>query len=154
MCLVYDPNADHVHGRPPAEAATWLLDKISEAIGAPCPDPLEVIVTNWAADPFARGSYTHVPPGASFEDVELLGEPVSPRLLFAGEGTTWEEMTHAGGAALTGIREASMTPESVRTAAMAARQAARIPSCPGSTRLRVEFASAVQSSAARHATCS
>ena len=106
MCLVYDPNADHVHGRPPAEAATWLLDKISEAIGAPCPDPLEVIVTNWAADPFARGSYTHVPPGASFEDVELLGDPVSPRLLFAGEGTTWEEMTHAGGAALTGIREA------------------------------------------------
>jgi monoamine oxidase len=105
-CLVYDPNVEHVHDRPPQEAAAWLLDKLSAVVGGACPEPVDIVVTDWAGDPFSRGSFTHVPPGSSAEDITLLGEPVSPRVLFAGEATIWDGLGHAGGAAISGIREA------------------------------------------------
>jgi monoamine oxidase len=106
MCLVYEPNVRHVQDRSPTEAASWILAKLSAAIGAPCPDPVEVAVSGWAGDPFSLGSYTHIPPGSNAVDVALMGEPVAERLLFAGEGTNWERMGYADGAMSSGIREA------------------------------------------------
>ena len=55
-------------------------------------DPTAVSVTSWATDPYAGGSYTHVPPGASPDDADLLGQPVGERLLFAGEHTQSERL--------------------------------------------------------------
>ena len=87
-------------------AARWALDLLAEATGRPCPEPAAVAVTSWASDPYAGGAYTHIPPGASPADADLLGEPVGGRLLFAGEQTQSARMAYADGAMTSGIREA------------------------------------------------
>jgi len=72
-----------------------------------CPkEPVEVAVTAWADDPFAAGAYTHVPVGSTNADLDLLGEPVAGRLLFAGEHTQAARVGYADGAMSSGIREA------------------------------------------------
>lgn|ERR1700733_399032 len=65
-----------------------------------------VAVTSWAADPWAGGAYTHIPPGASPADADLLGDPVGGRLLSAGEHTQSARLAYADGALTSGIREA------------------------------------------------
>ena len=79
---------------------------LAEATGRPCPVPTAVAVTSWASDPYTGGAYTHIPPGASPADVNLLGEPVGGRLLFAGEHTQSARVAYADGALTSGIREA------------------------------------------------
>ncbi|HWG13397.1 MAG TPA: NAD(P)/FAD-dependent oxidoreductase [Streptosporangiaceae bacterium] len=84
----------------------WALGQLSEAIGRPCPEPVAVRVTSWADDPWTRGAYTHIPPGAGPADADLLGQPVGGRLLFAGEHTQSARLAYADGALTSGIREA------------------------------------------------
>ena len=84
----------------------WALGMLAEATGRPCPEPAAVAVTSWAADPWTGGAYTHIPPGASPADADLLGEPVGGRLLFAGEHTQSARLAYADGALTSGIREA------------------------------------------------
>ena len=91
---------------PSGGAARWALDLLAEAIGRPCPAPAGVAVTSWASDPYTGGAYTHIPPGASPADADLLGEPVGGRLLFAGEHTQSARLAYADGAMTSGIREA------------------------------------------------
>jgi polyamine oxidase len=90
----------------PDAAVRWALDMLAEATGRPCPEPTAVAVTSWATDPFTGGAYTHIPPGASPTDADLLGEPLGGRLLFAGEHTQSARMAYADGAMSSGIREA------------------------------------------------
>jgi monoamine oxidase len=87
-------------------AVRWALGLLGEAIGAPCPEPVEVAVTSWGTDPYTSGAYTHIPPEASPADADLLGEPVGGRLLFAGEHTQSARLAYADGALTSGIREA------------------------------------------------
>ena len=87
-------------------AARWALGLLAEATGRPCPEPRAVAVTSWASDPCSGGAYTHIPPGASPADADLLGEPVARRLLFAGEHTQSARLAYADGAMTSGIREA------------------------------------------------
>jgi len=74
--------------------------------GSPCPAPAAVAVTSWTNDPYSGGAYTHIPPGASPADADLLGEPIGGRLLFAGEHTQSARLAYADGAMTSGIREA------------------------------------------------
>jgi polyamine oxidase len=83
---------DRVLDATPDQAAQWVLGLIAEAVGAPCPPPTAVAVTSWATDPYSGGSYTHISPGASPADVDLLGEPIGGQLLFAGEHTLSSRM--------------------------------------------------------------
>jgi monoamine oxidase len=103
---VFHSATGRVHGSSPASGARWLSDMLTVALGEPCPEPLAVAVTGWADDPFAAGAYTHVPPGSSNADLDLLGEPVSGRMLFAGEHTQSARVGYADGAMTSGIREA------------------------------------------------
>jgi polyamine oxidase len=96
----------HVLDATPADAARWALGMLAEVISAPCPAPTAIAVTSWADDPYSGGAYTHIPPGASPADADLLGEPVGGRLLFAGEHTQSARMAYADGAMSSGIREA------------------------------------------------
>jgi monoamine oxidase len=96
--IVLDQSAD--------DAARWLLEIITEVVGAPCPEPIATAVTSWANDPFARGAYTHVPVGADPAWLDLLGCPVGGRILFAGEHTQSARTGYADGAMSSGIREA------------------------------------------------
>jgi len=88
------------------DAARWALGLLAEAIGGSLPAPAAVAVTSWATDPHSGGAYTHIPPGATPADADLLGEPIGGRLLFAGEHTQSTRLAYAAGAMTSGIREA------------------------------------------------
>jgi polyamine oxidase len=106
VCFAFHSAANRVLDATPDDAAQWVLAMLTEAIGRSCPPPTAVAVTGWAHDPYSRGAYTHVPPGAEPADVDLLGNPINGRLLFAGEHTQSARMAYADGALTSGIREA------------------------------------------------
>jgi polyamine oxidase len=62
------------------------LDVLRKMFGS-VPDPAEMLTTDWAGDSRARGSYSYVPIGATVEDMKRLAEPVSGKLVLAGEAT-------------------------------------------------------------------
>ncbi|VEG57121.1 amine oxidase [Mycolicibacterium aurum] len=70
------------------------------------PQPSGVLVTRWAADPYARGSYSFLAVGSGPDDQEALAAPVGDRLSFAGEATHQEFFATVHGAYLSGLREA------------------------------------------------
>jgi polyamine oxidase len=70
------------------------------------PNPTGALVTRWAADPYARGSYSFVAVGSSPDDMKALAEPVNDRLAFAGEATVPEFFGTVHGAYQSGVREA------------------------------------------------
>lgn len=75
--------------------------------GKKVPDPLAVKVTRWGADPYALGSYSYLPPGATGRDNDLLADPVGDRLFFAGEATYRRHTSTVRGAFESGVREAN-----------------------------------------------
>ncbi len=78
--------------------------QVVTALNAPA--PTGALVTRWAADPYARGSYSFVAVGSSPDDMKTLGEPVNGRLAFAGEATVPEFFGTVHGAYQSGVREA------------------------------------------------
>jgi polyamine oxidase len=107
VCQVLHSASHHVVGRSQSEAVDWALGMLAHAVGGPCPPPTAVAVTGWAADEWCGGGYAHVPPGAEPDDVDLLGQPIGGRLLFAGEHTQSERLGYADGAMASGVREAA-----------------------------------------------
>jgi predicted NAD/FAD-dependent oxidoreductase len=107
LFFVFHSVAERLAGAGPDAPVRWALGMLAEAIGRPCPEPVAVAVTSWAADPWSGGSYTHIPPAASPADADLLGTPAGGgRLLFAGEHTQSARLAYADGALTSGIREA------------------------------------------------
>ena len=74
--------------------------------GDDIPDPEDWAITRWMTDPFAYGSYSHIPPGASGADYDELARPVAGQLFFAGEATHRVHPSTVNGAYLSGIRAA------------------------------------------------
>ena len=64
-----------------------------------------LVETNWARDPFARGSYSYALPGHADARV-TLATPLDGRVFFAGEACSRHDFTTAHGAYLTGIEAA------------------------------------------------
>jgi polyamine oxidase len=106
VCHLFHSAAGRLLQATPDQAADWVLGLLAEAVGGPCPPPSAVAVTSWATDPYTGGAYTHIPPGAAPADLDLLGEPINGRLLFAGEHTQSARTGYADGAMASGIREA------------------------------------------------
>lgn len=106
VMLVHHANSDRVLRQAPEAAAGWMLDVVSEAIGQPCPTPTAVVTSSWGTDPHSLGSYSHITPEASPDDMDHLGRPHLGRLLFAGEATIPLRLGYADGAMQSGIREA------------------------------------------------
>ena len=104
--LILASAAKHVLDATAEEAAKWALGMFAESLGAPCPTPKAIATSKWGNDPYSRGAYTHIPPGASPADVDALGEPIGGRVLFAGEHTQSARLGYADGAMSSGIREA------------------------------------------------
>ncbi|WP_420369241.1 flavin monoamine oxidase family protein [Curtobacterium sp. L1-20] len=73
--------------------------------GPAVPDPDAYRITRWAADPFARGSYSYLHVGASADDHDLLGTPTG-RVQLAGEATWGDDPATVHGALLSGLRAA------------------------------------------------
>jgi polyamine oxidase len=106
VCHVFHSATGHVPAASPQAAAQWVTAQLAAVLDAPCPQPLAVVVTGWADDPYTAGAYTHVTPGCSNADLDLLGTPVAGRILFAGEHTQSARVGYADGAMVSGIREA------------------------------------------------
>ena len=87
------------------DAVEWVLRMLREAIGHRLA-PSGTAVSSWSTDPYCGGAYTHIPPGAGPAEVDLLGEPIHGRVLFAGEHTQSVRTGYADGAMTSGIREA------------------------------------------------
>lgn len=95
-------------------------DIIAEAISqlrnifkhADVPDPLESVVTRWASDPFARGSYSYVAAGAQPGDYNLMARNIG-NLHFAGEATCGTHPATVHGAYISGLRAASEIIEAI-----------------------------------------
>jgi monoamine oxidase len=83
-----------------------VLERLRRAFGGDVEAPLAMQVTRWAQDPFCRGAYTHVPPGATYDDYEALAEPIGNRLFFAGEATNGRYPSTLHGAYESGERAA------------------------------------------------
>lgn len=100
------PAADRALGRPLADRVDEVLALVRASTGIDPPTPTDVVASGWTDDPYARGAYSFLRIGSSREDLDLLGEPIDGRLLFAGEGTGSARAGFADGAMRTGIREA------------------------------------------------
>jgi polyamine oxidase len=103
---IFHSATHHIRGKSPAESARWVLGMVAQALGSPCPEPRAVAATSWSDDRHSLGAYSHIPPGATPADADLLGEPVGGRLLFAGEHTQSSRLVYTDGAMASGIREA------------------------------------------------
>lgn len=75
--------------------------------GVDLPQPTAAVLTRWRADPFARGSYSYLPVGATPDDRSALAEPVDDVLFFAGEATSLEHPSTVHGALTSGQRAAA-----------------------------------------------
>jgi polyamine oxidase len=85
-----------------AEAGLEVLSRMFPEV----PDPEETLFTDWIGDPWARGSYSYIPIGATVEDMRALAEPVSERLVLAGEVTVAESYGTVHAAFRSGLRAA------------------------------------------------
>ena len=88
------------------EVVEEVMRDLRGMFGSSIGDPSSATFTRWSADPFARGSYSHVPPGGSTKDYEEMAQPVEDRLFFAGEATTRRYPGTVHGALISGEREA------------------------------------------------
>jgi monoamine oxidase len=68
------------------------------------PPPAGIVRTSWATDPWARGSYSYLPVGASPQLRRDLAAPVGGRLFLAGEATDTGAPATVHGAGASGRR--------------------------------------------------
>jgi len=88
------------------QIVTRATKVVRTLFGATAPAATSWHITRWASDPFALGSYSHVPPGASGKDYDALASAVNQRLFFAGEATHRKYPSTVHGAYLSGVRAA------------------------------------------------
>lgn len=70
------------------------------------PEPLELRVSRWGADPWAQGSYSYLGLRATADARVTLGEPVANTFFFAGEATHRDDPASVHGAWWSGLRAA------------------------------------------------
>jgi monoamine oxidase len=88
------------------ELAAFARDELRRTHGADFVQALGAsIATSWGMDPQARGSYSAALPGMA-HCREILGRPVSPQLLFAGEACSLHHYGTLYGAWLSGVAAA------------------------------------------------
>lgn len=95
-----------VDAQPDAAVVASALTALRTAYPG-APEPLEVLVTRWGADPHAGGSYSFAAVGSDPAMRDTLAEPVGERLLLAGEATSREHPSTVHGALLSGQRAAA-----------------------------------------------
>lgn len=77
--------------------------RLADGFGPAAADPSGAMVTRWAADRWARGSYSFLRPGSSEDDRLALGTRAG-RLVLAGEHTSVDRPSTMDGALLAGRR--------------------------------------------------
>lgn len=83
-----------------------VMKSLRHLYGKQIPEPSAYIISRWSQDPYAFGSYSYIPVGASGEDYDVLAQNVENKLFFAGEATNRRFPGTVHGAYFSGIREA------------------------------------------------
>lgn len=89
-----------------SEVQAEMMAVLRTMYGDDIPEPEQILVTRWTQDEYAYGSYSHLALGSTLEDFDMLAEPVTDQLFFAGEATHSRYLATVHGAFLSGIREA------------------------------------------------
>ena len=115
------PLGRHLQTRSDAEVVADSVHALRTLYGDAVGQPVNSWVTRWGDDPWSRGSYSHLPIGASHHDHDALAGPFPGGLRFAGEATWGEEPATVGAAYDSGHRSAeSILGRAVDRAAFAA----------------------------------
>jgi monoamine oxidase len=83
------------------------MHTLRRIFGPRIPEPEAVQLTRWAADPYARGSYSFNALGSTPAMRDHLAQPIAGRLFFAGEATQRDYFGTVHGAYLSGQRAAA-----------------------------------------------
>jgi len=110
VAILSPPFSCGFDGMADAEVLEELLQVLGCMFGvarAALPELLDAKVTRWELDPYARGSYSFMKTGASFEHIlEMQAPEHYGRLLFAGEACAVEDAQCVTGAYTTGLNAA------------------------------------------------
>ncbi len=90
-----------------AAALEVLMEMVPDA-----PDPLAWTSTDWRSDPYSFGSYSYPLAGHDPYAVDALAEPLTPRIVLAGEHTRPDSFGTVHGAHLSGLDAAQRLRES------------------------------------------
>jgi hypothetical protein len=119
MGFVHGPEARMMEDWTDEQVSTQALEMLSQALGFTYSDVDQVLVkgimTRWAKDPFALGSYTFMKVGVdSGAMMDEYSKSVEDTLFFAGEGSIRENYATVHGAYLSGLREAEKILQSLK----------------------------------------
>ena len=103
--IANSPDSSHKGGRKSGKGSGGSRSQRGRCFGD-VPTPEETLLSDWTADPFALGSYSYVPVGASPDDMRRLGEPLSDRLILCGEATVPDHDGTVQAGFLSGLRGA------------------------------------------------
>jgi monoamine oxidase len=98
--------AQELEGWSDEEIVASAMNVLHTLYGKAIPEPQAWQIVRWRSDPYSRGAYSFIPPGATDEDYDVLAKPVGNRLFFAGEATSRRYAATVHGALLSGWREA------------------------------------------------
>lgn len=90
----------------PDELLARAQASLASVLGTDRIEPRVATFHSWGADPFTRGSYSHVPPGVPHDVRARLAAPTSDRIFWAGEATASFRPRTVGGAYASGRRAA------------------------------------------------
>ena len=82
------------------------------------PTPVAMVRTSWATDPWAMGSYSYLPVGATPQSRLDLAAPIGARLFFAGEALDPDHPATVHGALHSGLAAAALVDEAADTPAV------------------------------------
>lgn len=88
------------------EIISGAMKTLQILYGGEIPEPEGYLITRWGSDPLSFGSYSHIPPFASGDDLDALFTPVDDVLYFAGEATHRKFPGTVHGAYLSGVTAA------------------------------------------------
>lgn len=89
-----------------SEIVAGAMKTLRTLYGPAIPEPTGHLVTRWAGDPYAYGSYSYLRPGTSGETRDALAASVDDRIFFAGEATSRDYPSTVHGAYLSGLAAA------------------------------------------------
>jgi monoamine oxidase len=92
------------------EIKAEMLAVIKAAFDAE-PTVVDMVITRWGQDPFARGAYSYVPAGGAATARNVLANPISDQLYLAGEAYTDTDPSSVHGAYNSGIATAKQVLE-------------------------------------------
>lgn len=107
MAYTSGDSARTIEGWDDERTKNEALARLRDTFPVNVPNPINIRVTRWNQDPFARGSYSTFAQSTQLGDRALLREPVANRkVLFAGEATVDSAFSQVPGAYASGLREA------------------------------------------------